>query len=144
MTVCERIFRDLKFELPSTSVKRFVVTPQLVEHPRQELNKLLAAQAREERLILRQVVDEFARRFHQSHALRLRFTDAAAEALIAEALARGLPVRDLCAAKFKDYQFGLRLIAQNTNQDEFTIDKDAVAAPDQVLSDWVVASYRQA
>jgi endopeptidase Clp ATP-binding regulatory subunit ClpX len=143
MTVCERIFRDLKFELPSTPVKRFVVTHELVEHPQQELKKLLAEQAREERLILRQVVDEFARRFYESHALRLRFTDAAAEALVAEALERGIPVRDLCAAKFKDYQFGLRLIAQNTKREEFTIDKDAVAAPDQVLSDWVVASYRK-
>ena len=28
MTVCERVFREFKFELPSTHVKRFVVTPR--------------------------------------------------------------------------------------------------------------------
>ena len=33
MTVCERVFRDIKFELPSSSVKRFVVTPELVDDP---------------------------------------------------------------------------------------------------------------
>ena len=33
MTVCERAFRDLKFELPSTQVKRFVVDARLVDQP---------------------------------------------------------------------------------------------------------------
>src|SRR6185295_4162959 len=41
MTVCERVFRDLKFELPSTHVKRFVVTRELVNDPCAELSKLL-------------------------------------------------------------------------------------------------------
>lgn len=143
MTICEQVFRDLKFELPSTSVRRFVVTRELVDQPLAALKGLLAEQQKEQQLILRQLVEEFAARFRESHNLTLRFTDAAVEALTAEALDRGIPVRDLCAAKFKDYQFGLRLIAQNTNREEFTIDRDAVAAPDQVLSDWVVASYRK-
>ena len=37
MTVCERAFRDLKFELPSTQVKRFVVDAQLVNQPSEQL-----------------------------------------------------------------------------------------------------------
>src|SRR6266496_2186599 len=37
MTICERVFRDIKFELPSTSVKRFVVTKELVDNPLAEL-----------------------------------------------------------------------------------------------------------
>ena len=54
-----------------------------------------------------------------------------------------LAERDLCANRFKDFQFGLKLIAQNSGQQEFVIDADAVRAPDKVLSDWVVASYRK-
>src|SRR5213078_600272 len=41
MTVCERIFRDIKFELPSTNVKRFVVTRDLVDAPLTELQKIM-------------------------------------------------------------------------------------------------------
>lgn len=41
MTVCERVFRDLKFKLPSTRVRRFAVTARLVDHPRAELRRLL-------------------------------------------------------------------------------------------------------
>jgi hypothetical protein len=52
-------------------------------------------------------------------------------------------VVDLCREKFKDYQFGLRLICQNTGQNSFIIDCDAVENPDKVLSQWVVESYRK-
>src|ERR1043165_215668 len=41
MTICERVFRDIKFDLPSSNVKRFVVTAELVDDPAAELNKIL-------------------------------------------------------------------------------------------------------
>ncbi|HEX4266230.1 MAG TPA: AAA family ATPase [Verrucomicrobiae bacterium] len=143
MTVCERVFREIKFELPSTTVKRFVVTPQLVENPAAELKKILTDPKNEERIVARQLVDEFARRFQENHGLQIRFTDAAADLLVNEALEKKQPVRDLCAKRFKDFQFGLKLITQNSGPQEFVIDRDAVESPDKVLSDWVVASYRQ-
>jgi ATP-dependent Clp protease ATP-binding subunit ClpX len=43
MTVCERVFRDLKFALPSSRVRRFEVTPELVADPRTALRQLLKA-----------------------------------------------------------------------------------------------------
>src|SRR5215468_1656449 len=72
MTVCERVFRDIKFELPSTEVKRFVVTGELVDDPGAELRKILADPKREERLVARQVVEEFARRFQENHGMSLK------------------------------------------------------------------------
>src|SRR3989441_1028262 len=58
MTVCERVFRDIKFELPSTSVKRFVVTGELVDDPVAELQKILADPSQEERIVARRLVEE--------------------------------------------------------------------------------------
>jgi len=142
MTVCERIFRDLKFELPSTAVKRFVVTRELVDNAPDELRKLLAEHEKEERVVMAQLVHEFAERFQESHGLKIVFTDGAADALVSQALEQSKSIRDLCADKFKDFQFGLKLIAQNTGRKEFVIDADAVATPDKILSEWVVTSYR--
>ena len=42
MTVCERVFRDLKFRLPSSRVKGFAVTESLVRDPASALKRLLA------------------------------------------------------------------------------------------------------
>jgi len=41
MTVCERVFRELKFKLPSSRVKRFSVTARLVDEPVLELKRIL-------------------------------------------------------------------------------------------------------
>jgi ATP-dependent Clp protease ATP-binding subunit ClpX len=142
MTVCERVFRDLKFELPSTHVKRFVVTRHLVDDPAGELKKFVAEDQKHEQAMLGEVVHEFARRFQEAHGLNLQFTNAAVERLLAMALEQSKTVRDLCAEKFKDYQFGLKLIAQNTGRQEFTIEADAVDNPDKVLSELVIESYR--
>jgi endopeptidase Clp ATP-binding regulatory subunit ClpX len=143
MTVCEKVFRDIKFELPSTAVKRFVVTRELVEDPQAELRKILADPQQEERIVAGQLVDEFSRRFRENYGMTIQFTEAASQLLVQEALEKKLSVRDLCARRFKDFHFGLKLIAQNSGQTEFTIDTDAVEAPDKVLSDWVVASYQK-
>lgn len=142
MTVCERVFREFKFELPSTRVRRFVVDRAVVDRPAEALQRLLAASAVEEHAMLRGVVREFAERFSREHGLTIRFTEAAAERLVALAQELGRPVRELCAERFKDLQFGLKLIAQNTGRREFEIDVPLVEAPDKVLSEWVVASYR--
>jgi ATP-dependent Clp protease ATP-binding subunit ClpX len=142
MTVCERVLRDCKFELPSTIVKQIVVTREMVDDPAAALKVLLAEQAKQEREVMKHVVFEFAQRFRDSHGLTLKFTDEAADRLVALALAQNKTVRDLCAEKFKDFQFGLKLLSQSTSQTEFTIDGEVVDAPEKVLSDWVVASYR--
>ncbi|MGA2748143.1 MAG: AAA family ATPase [Verrucomicrobiota bacterium] len=144
MTICERTFRDFKFELPSTLVRRFVVTADVVDHPVAELQKLLTQHLLQERVVARQLAHDFAARFRDAHKLGLRFTDAAADRLMALALEQSVPVRDLCAARFKDFQFGLKLISQNTGQQDFLLDIDAVDAPEKTLSDWVVKSYRSA
>jgi len=41
MTVLERTFREIKFRLPSSSVRKLTVTKALAENPAQELKKLL-------------------------------------------------------------------------------------------------------
>jgi ATP-dependent Clp protease ATP-binding subunit ClpX len=144
MTVCERVFRDFKFELPSTSVKRFVITRELVDNPTAELNKILTQSESEERNAGQQMVYEFATRFLEAHGLKLTFTDRAVHKLVEMAGEKGSAVRDICSDVFKDFQFGLKLVSQNTGQSEFVVDEDAVDAPDRILSDWVVASYRNA
>ena len=42
MTVCERIFRELKFKLPSSRVKKFSVTARLVDEPVLEAKRILS------------------------------------------------------------------------------------------------------
>ena len=143
MTVCERVFRNFKYELPSTKIRHFEVTNELVENPPEALKKAVAAEQKEGRSMARRMVHEFSERFYDSHRLKLVFTEEAADLLAVEAERQGVPVRELCATKFADYQFGLKLIAQNTGQAEFNVDPSVIPDPNKILSEWVVASYRK-
>lgn len=142
MTVCERAFRELKFELPSTPVRQFTVDRRLIDDPAAALRKLVAERAEEEQGMLAGLVTEFAQRFEEQYGLKLSFTPGAVQWLVAESGRTARSVRDLCAVRFKDFQFGLRLIEQNTGRKEFEIDEATVAEPEKTLSEWVVASYR--
>ena len=142
MTVCEQVFREFKYELPSTHVKRFVVTREVVEAPPAALKRLLEEHDREERDVMRRLVHDFAGRFAREHGWRIRFTGEAADRLVVLAQEAGAAVREFCAQRFKDLQFGLKLVAQNTGNEEFEIDLAMVEAPERALSERVVASYR--
>lgn len=160
MTVCERVFRDFKFELPSTSVRRLAVDRDLVDQSRACLEKLIAEApecevsaeeegekhaepAGREPSERSQPLEEFIRQFQADYGLELRFTPAAVERVLSRARAEAVGVEAWCRAKFKDFQFGLNLIRKNTGQTCFTLNAEDVDAPDRALSNWVVSSYRQ-
>lgn len=142
LTVCERLLRDFKFELPGSGVKTFEISPDTLRAPAASLEALLRAGRRENLAAQRLVIEQFAGRFGEQHGFSLRFSDEAVERLLATAEERRIPARDLCEQLFKDYQFGLGLIRRNSGQSEFVIPPEAVDAPDRTLSQWVVASYR--
>lgn len=142
LTVCERLFRDFKYELPESGVTSFSVTAAVVAEPTAALADLLERGHSEKELAMLGIVDEFAARFADQHGLVLTFEEGAKLALVRLARESESGIRDTCERVFKDYQFGLQLIRKNTGQKEFTIPERAVDEPDSVLSEWVVKSYR--
>ena len=143
LTVCERVLREFKYELPSSNIRQFVVTQPVVERPGEELQRILHEPEYEQRQLMRQFVREYERRFAEKHSLTIHFDNDATEEIVNRALAARKSITDLCAELFRDYQFGLHLIQTNTGQTEFVIPGPALAAPDKFLSDWVVGSYRK-
>lgn len=143
LTVCERALREFKYELPSSSIRQFVVTRELVERPEEELQRILKEPDYERRQLMGQFVREFERKFEDKHGLSIRFADDTTEEIIDRAVKDSKSVTDLCKELFKDYQFGLNLIKTNTGQTGFVIPKTALADPDKFLSDWVVTSYKK-
>jgi endopeptidase Clp ATP-binding regulatory subunit ClpX len=141
MTICERIFRGFKYELPSTSLHRLSVTAEVVNDPASALEKLLREQACNETKAAHEEIESFTIEFAAAHTLSLSFTDQAIDLVLSIAQTERRSIRDVCESRFRDFQFGLKLIAQNSGKREFTIDRDAVEGPERVLSEWVVQSY---
>ncbi|HLP07221.1 MAG TPA: AAA family ATPase [Opitutaceae bacterium] len=144
MTVLERVFRDFKFELPSTAVKTFAIDSATVADPAAALHHLLRENADQQHDVLRAEVTAFATRFRQEHGFDLLFADDAVSALIDASLATDKTIRALCEEKFRDFHHGLKLVSRNTGRTQFPITRDVVEHPDKILSGWVVESFRVA
>ncbi len=142
VTVSERVLRPFKFELPGSGVRRFVVHQALVQDPAAELKRILSDGNYEERLVMGEIARQFATRFEERHQLALDLTPDAVEALVEGAIKAQRNVRDHCAAVFKDFEFGLKLVSKNSGQTRFVIDRSVVEAPDQAISRWVINSYQ--
>jgi endopeptidase Clp ATP-binding regulatory subunit ClpX len=143
LTVCERLLRDFKFELPGTGVRSLRVDAALIDRPEDRLSELRASGRDEQARVLREAAEEYLARFKQTNGLLLRFSPEALEALIALAVSRNLPMRELCASLFKDYEFGLRLIRPAPGGEPLVLTLRAVEEPDKFLSDLVVRAYRE-
>jgi len=143
MTVGERLLRGFKFELPGTTVTELAIDAALVNDPAGALQRLLedAGPAADEEVVA--ALAEFRKAFSREHGVRLVFDPGAVARLSELAAERGGAVLALCEERFRDFQYGLKLIQKNTGQNSFAIPREAVDEPDRFLSNLVVASYRE-
>ncbi len=81
MTVCERLFRNFKFELPATEVHAFAVNRELVEQPMAALDRLLNDARFRQRSVAKYRILQYAAWFRGEYDIELRFEDEAVDAL---------------------------------------------------------------
>jgi ATP-dependent protease Clp ATPase subunit len=143
LTVCERILRNFKYELPGAGVTQFTVNVQLIEHPDDVLKRLLAEGHQEREKTMAAVACEFAQRFTEKYGVRLEFSEEAVSRLIARAGQEGVHMRDLCERLFRDYEFGLKLVQNDGKAQTLTVPGYAIDDPDKFLSEWLVKRYRE-
>ncbi len=142
LTVCERILRDFKYELPRSGVTRFPITTSLIAEPADTLARLLNEGHEEKEKSLAAVAREFAQRFGEKHGIAMEFGGDAIARLIERAGQENIHMRDLCERLFKDYDFGLKLAQKQDGSEALLITAEAIEDPDKFLSDWLVKTYR--
>jgi endopeptidase Clp ATP-binding regulatory subunit ClpX len=140
MTVLERLFRDFKFELPSSAIKHFNVTADMIEDPLATLKSLKSENAHLQQGVWRADIKRFASNFEKLHGFTLEFKPLAEEALIQEVIEKDRSIQSLCEEKFSDFEHGLSIIHRNSGQSVFKLGKLAIQDPDKELSKWVVRS----
>ena len=141
MTVCEKTLREYKFELPSSSIREFVVTEKVVEDPEGELQRILEDADYNRQSVMRERIRRYEEEFQHEHQMQILFDDEAAELLCQKAIEQGRAPKQICEELLQSYQHGLNLIKQNTGQSAFTFTKAVVDNPDVVLERWIRKSY---
>lgn len=143
MTVWEKTLREFKFELPSLGLQELVIDDAVVRDPAGTLAACRERAKSVQESVTAREVDAFAAQFSHDYSMQISFLPEATTALAERSTREGVAVLELCRRLFKDYPFGLQLIAGNTGEKSFALPLRAVQEPDKYLSDLVVASYRR-
>lgn len=142
VTAWEKVLREFKFELPSLGLPLLTVNAELIDDAEGALERCRVEAASLHSDGRAEEVLAFSRQFEEEHGLALHFEPDAIHAILARATREGSSVGPLCEKLFKDFPFGLQLVARGSGRKSFVIGADAIAQPDRFLSDLVVASYR--
>ena len=143
MTVCERLFRNFKYELPATDATMFVVNRDLAENPADVLERLLDDPAFRQRSVGRYILSRYGAQFLEETEIELEFQEDAIDALCDKAVSAGDELFEVALTMFHDYEHGLSLVRRNTGKSRFVVTQEVVEDPDGVLSDWIRESYNE-
>jgi endopeptidase Clp ATP-binding regulatory subunit ClpX len=144
VTAWEQVLRDFKFELPSLGLPELKVDGALVNDPQAALARCREEAQHYQHDVRSMEVQAFADQFKHEHGIELRFEHDAVRAIIERVEREGSTVRALCARLFKDYPFGLQLVARNLGTNTFTLNRSAVGDTDKHLGELVAQWYQPA
>jgi len=142
VSVCERTFREFKYQLPHSPVRKLVVTPELVDSPEAVLEGILAEGNANEILVLESSARETAEKWSRRSGIEISLHPEAARLLAQKALDSGKKLDEVFSDTFRDYEHGFNLI-KTRGISRFEITRDVVENPAGALDNWVRAYYIQ-
>jgi len=142
VSVCERTFREFKYQLPHSPVRKLVVTPELVDSPEAVLEGILAEGNANEILVLESSARETAEKWSRRSGIEISLHPEAARLLAQRALDSGKKLDEVFSDTFRDYEHGFNLI-KTRGINRFEITRDVVENPAGALENWIRAYYIQ-
>jgi ATP-dependent Clp protease ATP-binding subunit ClpX len=139
--VCERTFREYKYNLPQSSVNRLELTERLVDHPDEVLEEILKAAKANQLDQMDSEINVIAEEWSKRNGIQIRLHPEAARLLSQRALETGGKLADVFSETFKDYEHGLNLIRRTQGIQQFEITADVVRDPRATLDRWIRAYY---
>ena len=138
--VCERTFREYKYNLPHSPVKKLELTERMVDQPDAVLDEILQT-ARNERLReMDAELESIALDWAQSNDIQIHVTPEASRVLSVMAYDEGKSIKDVFMDIFRDSEHGLNLI-RGSHGIRYEITEDVVRDPKIALDRWVRDYY---
>ena len=139
--VCERTFREYKYNLPHSSVKHLELTARMVDQPDDVLGEILESAKADQLVEMDLAFDRIADEWSKRNGIQIRLHPEAARLLSQKALESGDKLEDVFAEILKDYEHGLNLIRRTQGVQQFEITPDVVRDPRSTLDQWIRTYY---
>lgn len=144
MTVCEKVFREFKYQLPDhPEVQEFVVEADLIQDPGAKLEELLADPTMHRDRVVEFQIGKFEQTFLDEFGLRVKMTGEAV-ALMNEKGRQGATdgIR-YCLDLFREHQHALNLLRNSGLKKELSLDVQALEDPSGALEGWIRDTYQR-
>lgn len=141
MSVCEKLFREFKYQLPDSEVEELVIDDELVADPAKALSDVLKEPKKYHSQVWIGKVNKIQDRIEDEYSVKFIFSDAAANRLISQADDAGIDVITYSKDWFSNYQHALNLLGKSAGQREFRVDEGDLDTFDQKLEYWIKQSY---
>jgi len=128
VSVCEKILIKFEKKLPSTHIKKLIVTEDLIKNPGKTLANLLVQSS----------MKKFQGEFLSASGIIVEFSDKAIEEIKSIADKEKSDFYEVCRKLFKDYSYGLKLLKRKS----FKVSPDMVKNPDEFLNRLIQKSYK--
>ncbi len=139
MTVLEEALRDFKFALPDTDIRRLVVTPDIVQEPRVQLEALLEDPGALEGQFEVQEVREFEKRFAREHGIQLELDRASIDMAVTVSSELHLDVDQYLRDKFDSYVEFLAAVQEKTGRRVFHVTPQILNSPEDGVDLWLAS-----
>jgi ATP-dependent Clp protease ATP-binding subunit ClpX len=139
--VCERTFREYKYSLPESPVKKLEITARLVDYPEKVLAEILES-VRD--IHLSEMDSKFAaiaEDWSETNGIQIHLQPEAARLLSQKALDSGDALEDIFAEIFENFEYGLKLVRQSQGIQKFEITPEVVNNPKSTLDEWIKSQY---
>ncbi len=141
MTVCEKTFREYKYQLPDHTVKEFIVSKDVIEDPVGKLQELLQEPDMHHEKVLQFQLGKIEQQFSDKYGIEFKFTASAARLLSEKAQAAGEELLTHCENLFAGYEHGLNLLRKISGGTQLIIDEDVVRDPGATLERRIKETY---
>ncbi|MDR3317455.1 MAG: AAA family ATPase [Puniceicoccales bacterium] len=142
LTILERVFREIKFELPSTNIRSITLDADAVKNPENYLQNILntgnACKVDDSVDGIRRFVESF----EGNYEIHLNFTPSAIEEVGKIASESQASIVATCSRLFEDFGYGLQLVLKDGSDKNFEISREAVQDPDKFLSECITKCYK--
>ncbi|NQY73950.1 MAG: AAA family ATPase [Candidatus Margulisbacteria bacterium] len=136
-TVFETHFRDLKFELPSTKVKRFLVTDHLFKDPKAFLNVIVTNPSQTEKEYLTYQFDQFEKTYLETNQLRIKFDEDVRDYITSYADTLQKSILEACHKTLLSLQYATNMMKSKLPDQEFLITSSVIEQSERYLEEWV-------
>ena len=139
--VCERTFREFKYHLPHSMVRRLEVTAELVNSPLELLARIQETDISTQMDTLQKQIAKIAEQWSARNGIEISLQPEAAQALCKKALESEQRLETVFAETFKNYEHGLNLIRKTRGVTRFEITPEVIQDPQATLDRWIRTYY---